>query len=188
MANLSIQSSTLEMLKFFENPREVGFKGNTVRAYWDSNGYAIGWGSRTLQNGSNVTSSTTLSRQQAEDLLKFHAQRAAAHVNAIITANINYNQWDSLVSLAYNVGTLGDTIRNTVNRTPNDFDAVQRAFLLYVNVRINGVLKRSEVLVDRRQQEALSYAQPTFPKNSSMWIIVVGILVYVFRKKLGINL
>jgi lysozyme len=91
------------------------------------------------------------------------ADRFAADVDKLITSNVNQNQFNALVSFAYNVGLdidedsipegLGDsTLLKKVNANPKD-PSIAKEFLKWQNV--NG--KPSKGIINRRKKESQLY-------------------------------
>ena len=83
------------------------------------------------------------------------ADRFAKRVDTLVTSNINQNQFNSLVSFAYNVGTgnfSSSTLLKKINKNPNDL-SIKAEFLRWNKankVVING-------LTNRRNEEANIY-------------------------------
>lgn len=73
-------------------------EGFSSTAYWDVDGYSIGYGHHGARAGQTVT------RDQAEQLL---AADLAVFEQAVNQANpsLSQNQFDAAVSLCYNIGT-----------------------------------------------------------------------------------
>lgn len=149
MANFLADNSTLALLE-----REEGFRAN---AYWDVSQYSIGYGSGTMPNGQKVKDGDTITKEAARELLrKLIDTQYGATVNRVITANINRNQWNALVSLCYNIGQgnfSGSTLVKVVNQNPNNFDAIETQFLRWVNAGGNYL----PALRDRRMREIWVY-------------------------------
>ncbi len=84
----------------------------------------IGYGNTYYPDGKRVTLlDKDITKQQAFDMFKEIANRFAKRVDALVTSNINQNQFNALVSFAYNVGTgnfSSSTLLKKVNRNPDD--------------------------------------------------------------------
>lgn len=68
-------------------------------------------------------------------------------------------QFDALVSLSYNIGSLtvkAPTLVRKVKSDPND-PTIRAEFMKHVNARVNGVLKPLPGLMKRRAAEADHY-------------------------------
>jgi lysozyme len=104
------------------------FESCTLKAYRCPAGIlTIGWG----HTGGDVTPGLTISQAKADELLERDLSRFEAGVNELVTSGINQNQFDALVSFAYNCGLdidadkvaegLGDsTLLRMVNANPDD--------------------------------------------------------------------
>jgi lysozyme len=104
------------------------FESCTLKAYRCPAGIlTIGWG----HTGSDVTPGLTISQAKADELLERDLSRFETGVNELVTSGINQNQFDALVSFAFNCGLdidadrvaegLGDsTLLRMVNANPDD--------------------------------------------------------------------
>ena len=88
-----ISDRGLELIKTFE--------GCSLTAFWDVNGYAIGYG-----HHGNVESGDTITQEQADELLK--DDLVGNYEMSVNTYdgdyNFNQNEFDALVSFCYNCG------------------------------------------------------------------------------------
>ena len=116
----------------------------------------IGYGNTYYSDGKKVTLlDKDITKQQAFDMFKEVANRFAKRVDALVTSNINQNQFNALVSFAYNVGTgnfSSSTLLKKVNKNPNDL-TLKAEFLRWNKAGgkvING-------LTNRRNEEAILY-------------------------------
>lgn len=89
---LTLQQSTLDFIAQREGLR--------LNAYPDAGGYSIGYG-HYLGTSPNPA---TCTQEQATAWLADDAQNAANAVNKFVTVPLTQNQFDALVSFAYNVG------------------------------------------------------------------------------------
>ena len=116
----------------------------------------IGYGNTYYADGKRVTLlDKDITKQQAFDMFKEIANRFAKRVDALVTSNINQNQFNSLVSFAYNVGTgnfSSSTLLKKVNRNPDDL-TIKDEFLKW-NKAGGKVLNG---LTNRRNEEANIY-------------------------------
>ena len=65
----------------------------------------IGYGSTIYPDGTKVTMrDAPITKERAEEILKFVLTTFERAVNKLVTVPINQNQFDALVSFAYNVG------------------------------------------------------------------------------------
>lgn len=86
----------------------------------------IGYGNTYYPDGRKVTmNDPTITEQEAENLLKHVLENFENGVNRYVQKPITQNQFDALVSFAYNLG-LGalreSTLLKRVNNNPNDAD------------------------------------------------------------------
>jgi len=176
----AVTNRLIEAIKAIENPNRVGFSGGIVKSYWDSNGYAIGWGNRYLSNGATVTRTTEITEGEAEILLIDKLNDFAGVVNNAVTASINQNQFEALVSFVYNVGTgafQSSTLLKVVNLNPNDFAGISAEFRKWILV--NG--SPSSYLKTRREKEIALYTGTAI--GGGLLIVVVLIGLYLLKKK-----
>ncbi len=168
---MNYRDSTLQLLRDFEGLR--------LTSYPDGSGFSIGYGCQYYEDWTRVKAGQTINKQKAEELLIFHAKANANYVNQYIKVSLNQNQFDALVSLCYNIGPGNFSgkwrqVMDTVNNTPNDADAVYKAF---TSINFN---------VDRRKAEGLIYAQNTFAapsQNYLIWIGIVLLILYLKKRK-----
>lgn len=94
------------------------FEGLELKAYKDSVGVlTVGWGS----TGSHVTAGMTITKEQAEQLLKKDLERFEKGVSDLVKVPLNQNQFDSLVSFSFNLG-LGNLKSSTLLKKLNAKD------------------------------------------------------------------
>jgi lysozyme len=88
----------------------------------------IGWGS----TGKHVVEGMVITREEAEELLKRDLVRFEVGVNNLCP-NLKQNQFDALVSFAFNLG-IGclqrSTLRQRINRRDTP-EAIEQAFAMY---------------------------------------------------------
>lgn len=160
-----------------------------LKAYQDVAGgtWTIGWGATSYENGAAVRSGDTITEARAEQLFNYHVGAAAGAVSRLVTASINQNQFDALVSLCFNIGAgnfAASTLLKVVNATPNDYDAVGAEFARWVYTTVNGQKVKAGGLVTRRQEESYIYATPTFSKTYSWWVIgaIAALFFFLYRR------
>lgn len=133
------------------------FEGLSLKPYLDSVKIpTIGYGNTYYPDGKRVTLlDKEITKKEAFDMFKEVANRFAKRVDALVTSNLNQNQFNALVSFAYNVGTgnfASSTLLKKVNRNPNDL-TIKDEFLRWNKAGgkvING-------LTNRRNEEAILY-------------------------------
>jgi lysozyme len=116
----------------------------------------IGYGNTYYSDGKRVTLlDKDITKQEAFDMFKEVANRFAKRVNELVTTELTQNQFNALVSFAYNVGTgnfSSSTLLKKVNKNPNDL-TIKAEFLRWNKAGgkvING-------LTNRRNEEAILY-------------------------------
>lgn len=93
---LAIQTAVEGLIEAAE-----GFKDT---AYWDVDGWAIGYGNHDYQDGTAVQQGDTINQADAETLVNKVAAQKWQAIKPCITASINENQGAALIDLAYNCG------------------------------------------------------------------------------------
>ena len=134
-----LADSTLQLVKRFE--------GFSPTPYRDARGWSIGYGHYM---GPQPTMQS-ISESDAYDLLRSDVQTASDAVKATIGTALSQNQFDALVSFAYNVGI--NAFRNsTLARKVNAGDMTGAANEFARWNKSNGSVLQA--LVDRRDAEA----------------------------------
>ena len=144
-----------ELIKKFEQFRN--------HPYIDAVGVpTIGWGNTYYEDGSTVEmTDKPLTRQRGNELHKFILEGFEDAVNRYVKSEINNNQFDALVSLAYNIGVgnfRSSTLLKRVNADPCDYD-IEFQFKRWNKGRVLGVLQELKGLTKRRNEEAYLYFQ-----------------------------
>ena len=81
------------------------FEGCSLKAYKCPAGvWTIGWGTTEPINGIKPHEGMIITQQQADELLIKNLKGYENAVNKYVTYSINQNQFDALVSFAYNCG------------------------------------------------------------------------------------
>tara|TARA_R110000868_G_scaffold410043_1_gene696985 strand:- start:66 stop:506 length:441 start_codon:yes stop_codon:yes gene_type:complete len=132
------------------------FEGLHLESYLCPAGVpTIGYGSTRYPDGKPVKLGEKISIQKAEDLLTYEVQK----INILL--NINQNQYDALVSFAYNLG-MGNLLKSTLYRkckaNPDD-PTIKDEFMKWTKAKVKGELKILRGLVRRRTEEYNLYAQ-----------------------------
>ena len=144
------------------------FEGLRLKPYLCSAGVpTIGYGSTFYPSGRKVTMrDKPITQETAFWMLKQVANMFAKDVDSLVTSNINQNQFNALVSFAFNLGSdidadnipegLGDSrLLKRVNANPNDPE-IAREFVKW-NKAGGRVL---DGLTKRRLKEAELYFTP----------------------------
>lgn len=94
---MEISKTGIDLIKKFE--------GCELKAYQDSVGvWTIGYGWTHPVNGRKVGKGMVITQETAESLLSEGVKPFASGVSKLVTIPINQNQFDALVSFAYNLG------------------------------------------------------------------------------------
>ena len=127
------------------------FEGKRLTAYDDGVGvWTIGFGTTVYPNGIKVKKGDTCTEAQAKTYMAHDLKKFEATVNKAVTVQLNQNQFDALVSLAYNIGTNAFSKSTLVKKlNANDIRGAADQFDVWVNA--GG--KRMQGLVNRRTVE-----------------------------------
>jgi lysozyme len=108
----------------------------------------IGYGSTFYPDNTKVEiTDKEITKKQAIDMLKIIADTFALKVDAVIKKEVTQNQFNALVSLAFNIGIGGfskSTVLRLVNNNPNDGN-IAKAFLMWnkqAGKELQGLTKR----------------------------------------------
>jgi lysozyme len=137
------------------------FEGCKLTAYKCPAGvWTIGYGTIRYSNGEKVKEGDVISSQKALQELTHEINKKAEGVTKLTkSVLLSSNQFDALVSFAYNLGlgALEDsTLLKRVKANPNDPD-IRNQFMKWNKARVNGVLKELAGLTRRRKEEADLY-------------------------------
>lgn len=146
---MRVDNKGLDLIKQFE--------GFSSKPYLDSVGVpTIGYGFTYYPDGKRVTiNDYSISEEHATTLLAEIIKPYEIGVDSMTRDDITQNQFNALVSFAYNLGLKslqGSTLLKKVNRNPND-KTIKDEFLKWVN---SGG-KKLQGLVNRRNKEAEVY-------------------------------
>lgn len=127
------------------------FEGKRLTAYDDGVGvWTIGLGTTVYPNGIKVKKADTCTEAQAKTYMAHDLKKSEVVVNNAVTVQLNQNQFDALVSLAYNIGASAFSQSTLVkNLNANDIRGAADQFDVWVNA--GG--KRMQGLVNRRSKE-----------------------------------
>ena len=133
--------------------------------------WTIGYGTTWLPDGSAVTEGMTATEEQIDEWLAWHVNRcASAIISHVPDGKFNQNQFDALISFAYNIGTNGLLTSTLFKKAlANPMDATIYTLVMAGTVpRLNTcefmkwVHSNGQVvddLVFRRGTEAILYSQ-----------------------------
>lgn len=127
-------------------------EGLRLKPYLDTRGIpTIAMGNTYYVGGRKVTmNDKALTLSEAKQLGKIIADDFAKEVDELITSNVNQNQFNACVSLAYNIGVprfKGSTILKRININPND-PTIKNAFMMWT---------KNKELIGRRKSEVEQY-------------------------------
>lgn len=127
------------------------FEGKRLVAYDDGVGvWTIGFGTTIYPNGIKVKKGDVCTEAQAKAYMAHDLKKFELAVNNAVTVPLNQNQFDALVSLAYNIGT--NAFKNsTLVKMLNAGDI--RGAANQFDVWIKAGSKRMQGLVNRRAKE-----------------------------------
>lgn len=128
-----------------------GFEGKRLVAYDDGVGvWTIGFGTTIYPNCIKVKKGDTCTEAQAKSYMAHDLKKFEQAVNGAVNIPLNQNQFDALVSLAYNIGT-GAFNKSTLVKKLNAGDI--RGAADQFDVWVNAGGKRMQGLVNRRAKE-----------------------------------
>jgi len=120
------------------------FEGLRLKSYQDSVGvWTIGYG-----HTKGVVPGMSISEGQADAYLRTDADIAGAGVRALVTVPIDQNEYDALVSFAFNLGVSalkGSTLLKKLNQ--GDYHGAADQFSRWVyagNKKLDGLVKRRD--------------------------------------------
>ena len=125
------------------------FEGCSLKAYKCPVGvWTIGWGTTEPINGVKPHEGMIITQQQADELLIKNLKAYENAVNKYVTYQINQNQFDALVSFAYNCGN-GALKTSTLLKKLNagDVQGAANEFLRWNKANgkvLNGLTRRRE--------------------------------------------
>jgi lysozyme len=131
MSALKPSENCYKFIQSFEGCHTKRADGKIASYKCPAGVWTIGWGSTIYPNGQKVGPNDVITPERALEIFKWHVGLFANDVNSLVTSTINQNQFDTLVSFAYNCGSdididvipegLGDsTLLKQVNANPND--------------------------------------------------------------------
>jgi lysozyme len=123
---LTLSPSGLALIKKFEGLRLSAYR--CIAGIW-----TIGYGSTYYRNGTSVKKGDKLADiHQADELFKYTLQHFEQAVNQLVQVPLTQNQFNALVSFAYNAGTnaLGkSTLLKLLNQ--GNYEAAAKQFLIW---------------------------------------------------------
>lgn len=131
------------------------FEGKRLTSYDDGVGvWTIGFGTIKYPNGVRVKKGDTCTLEQAKEYMRHDLIEFEHTVNSSVKVPLNQNQFDALVSLAYNIGSSAFKSSTLVKKlNAGDYKGAADQF----NVWVNAGGKRIQGLVNRRDREKLLF-------------------------------
>ena len=131
------------------------FEGEQLIAYDDGVGvWTIGFGTIKYPNGVRVKKGDTCTLDQAKEYMRHDLIEFEHTVNSSVKVPLNQNQFDALVSLAYNIGSNAFKSSTLVKKlNAGDYQGAADQF----NAWVNAGGKRMQGLVNRRDREKLLF-------------------------------
>lgn len=119
---MNISSNGIALIKQFEGCRLKAYKCVSTEKY-----YTIGYG----HYGSDVTKDMVITQPKADELLVSDLSKFVKHVNTYNAKyNFNQNQFDALVSFAFNIGSINQLTNNgkrTITEISNKITAYNKS-------------------------------------------------------------
>ena len=144
------------------------FEGLCLNAYkCPANVWTIGYGHTGTVDGKPIKAGMKITNDKATELLRKDVSQFEKAVKSYVKVKINQNQFDALVSFAFNVGAgalQGSTILKMINQ--RKFISAARHFLDWNKARVNGKLTVLNGLTARREAEAALFSTG-IPTSSS---------------------
>jgi GH24 family phage-related lysozyme (muramidase) len=150
-----------------------GFEGFRANMYNDAAGHCtIGYGTLLHHGNCNGAASeqpymSGVTNEQATQLLLQRANEFQRMINNSVTVELNQNQYDSLVSLAYNIGS-GAFQQSTLLRVLNlgQYNNVPSEMRKWTKATVDGQKVDLPGLVTRRNAEATLFSTPVSTSQS----------------------
>lgn len=169
----------------------------SANAYWDVNGYAIGFGFHNYADGSAVQQGDTMTLDDANALLVTTVTGFWQAIKPCITANINENQAAALIDLAYNCGNglvCKSTVLQLINAGADEAtisaqweQTCTTANGTYLSVLYNRRVDEVDMFFSTLSQNVTSYVQQNPIQiliGGAVLVTLTGYLIYrVTRKK-----
>ncbi|MGO4786955.1 glycoside hydrolase family protein [Paenibacillus sp. 2KB_20] len=152
-----ISQAGVKLIKDFEGCRLTAYKPVSTEKYW-----TIGWG----HYGPDVKVGMTITQAQADSMLIADLAKYEAYVNneayAPVTAKLNQNQFDALVSFCYNCGA-GNLKKLCAGRTIEQIAQNITAYNKAGGKVLNGLVRRRQAELELFNQSGKE-AEPVSDK------------------------
>lgn len=152
-----------------------------LTAYRNKNDvWTIGYGNTYYEDGTKVKQGDTITAQRAETLFYNIFNDFAKQVTGLLKKSVNQNQFNALVSYAYNRGIgafRSSKVLVLVNQNPNNIKAIQNQ--LVIEWGSNTTYKTA--LINRRKREGVLYATGSTSGGSDLIIPILAFsLISIF--------
>jgi lysozyme len=145
--SMNISKACLDLIKKWE--------GCKLEAYLDPVGIpTIGWGTIAYPDGQPVAMGDRISQEQADGFLQHECNSIVPRIGRLVTVGLTQNQFDSLVSFAYNEGGgafAESTLLNKLNQ--GDYAGAAAEFPRWNKGEVNGKKVELPGLTNRRKDE-----------------------------------
>lgn len=186
---MTISANGLEFLKKRE--------GLELQAYNKDGVWTIGYGNTYYENGQPVKKGDVITVSRASSLFDSIAKSFAKRVDNLLKVIVNQNQFDALVSIAYNIGIAafqGSNLLKRVNLNPKD-SAIETEFLKWVysqGKKLGGLLTRRQLEADLYFSDyIIPFVNIPVKKSYLLFlaalIAFVGLLYFTKAHKIFIN-
>ncbi|MEP6681766.1 MAG: lysozyme [Parafilimonas sp.] len=139
----------------------IKHEGCKLTAYKDSAGiWTIGIGTILYESGAPVQPGDVITQDRADQLLLGEVLKKAHGIDvALSKVNLTQNQYNALLSFAYNEGIgalLSSSLLKKVKANTSD-PTIRDSFMVWDKAHVNGVLVEVQGLKNRRKDEADLY-------------------------------
>lgn len=184
---MKISDMGLELIKSFEGLKLEAYKAVSTEKY-----FTIGYG----HYGADVKAGMKITTEQADEYLKKDVEKFEDKVNKYSKYNFNQNQFDALVSFAYNIGNI-DQLTAKGTRTIAEISSHITLYVKSGGKTLAGLVKRrakEKELFDTPMDKKVSNDTNVvyYPKCDSECKSIVDALksigvdsTYAFRKKIA---
>ena len=146
-------------------------EGEKLIAYLDTGGIpTIGVGSIYMPSRVKVKMGDTITQDESDNLFNDSLKTPEHIINELVTATLNQNKFDALVSWVFEFGAgefMNSTLLKFINAKESD-EAIKGQFLRWVHGMVDGVMVEIPGLVTRRNKEITLYFTPVIPGASDV--------------------
>lgn len=128
--------------------------------------WTIGYGTIRYFDGSPIGSGDVISISRATSYLIAECEGIVMKLNIMLKHEWGQNEFDAMVSLAYNIGTQGFRSSTLLRRLNTDDEIFENYFTRWNKVTIDGKLVPSRGLTRRRKCEWKLFSEGDYTGNS----------------------